>query len=382
MVAWASVFATFMVARKVYENWHWWLVIDSVSLCLYFTRRLYLTTLLFALYLALIVDRHARMAPQPADSRRMRPSELERSPSAMCPGRAHSRSSASGRVSSTTATVWRAATGCIHCVFRRRCAAELGIDREWECRVLERAEAAGSGTDRSSAASRAKAFWSRAGWPGGHGRPRKCARRTEHRMHRATRATHSRALPVPQGAAHDEPGRLDRPLSGRAGATGPRADRRPIGAAAARAPAIRCGRASWRSSPCRLRPRPCCATAICTRRTSYSARKVRSCSIGNTPTFRTRCGIWRDGPATTIFAPIPGDYCWRAIWAAADAPEDSARLEQLVWLYDYVCLLWCEVYAKLRPDVPGDGHIRPGAPAGAAPRREPAVVAPGKVPAH
>ena len=55
MVAWASVFATFMVARKVYENWHWWLVIDSVSLCLYFTRRLYLTTLLFALYLALII---------------------------------------------------------------------------------------------------------------------------------------------------------------------------------------------------------------------------------------------------------------------------------------------------------------------------------------
>jgi thiamine kinase-like enzyme len=36
------------------------------------------------------------------------------------------------------------------------------------------------------------------------------------------------------------------------------------------------------------------------------------------------------------------------------SPEDSARLEQLVWLYDYVCLLWCEVYAKLRPDVPGD----------------------------
>jgi nicotinamide mononucleotide transporter len=55
MVTWASVFATFLVARKVYENWHWWLVIDAVSLCLYFSRRLYLTMLLFALYLALIV---------------------------------------------------------------------------------------------------------------------------------------------------------------------------------------------------------------------------------------------------------------------------------------------------------------------------------------
>ena len=55
MVTWSSVLATFLVARKVYENWHWWLVIDSVSLCLYFTRHLYLTMLLFGLYLVLIV---------------------------------------------------------------------------------------------------------------------------------------------------------------------------------------------------------------------------------------------------------------------------------------------------------------------------------------
>jgi nicotinamide mononucleotide transporter len=55
MVTWSSVFATFLVARKVYENWHWWLVIDSVGLCLYFNRHLYVTTLLFGLYLILIV---------------------------------------------------------------------------------------------------------------------------------------------------------------------------------------------------------------------------------------------------------------------------------------------------------------------------------------
>jgi len=55
MVTWASVLATFLVARKIYENWHWWFVIDSVSMCLYFTRHLYLTMLLFALYLVLIV---------------------------------------------------------------------------------------------------------------------------------------------------------------------------------------------------------------------------------------------------------------------------------------------------------------------------------------
>ncbi|HEX4153301.1 MAG TPA: nicotinamide riboside transporter PnuC [Steroidobacteraceae bacterium] len=54
MVTWASVFATFLVARKVYENWHWWLLIDSASACLSFRRHLYLTMLLFALYLVLI----------------------------------------------------------------------------------------------------------------------------------------------------------------------------------------------------------------------------------------------------------------------------------------------------------------------------------------
>jgi nicotinamide mononucleotide transporter len=55
MVTWSSVFATFLVARKVYENWHWWLVIDSVSLGLDYSRRLYLTMLLFGLYLLLIM---------------------------------------------------------------------------------------------------------------------------------------------------------------------------------------------------------------------------------------------------------------------------------------------------------------------------------------
>jgi nicotinamide mononucleotide transporter len=55
LVTWSSVFATFLVARKVYENWHWWLVIDSTSLGLYFTRRLYVTMVLFGLYLVLIV---------------------------------------------------------------------------------------------------------------------------------------------------------------------------------------------------------------------------------------------------------------------------------------------------------------------------------------
>jgi nicotinamide mononucleotide transporter len=69
MATWASVFATFLVARKVYENWHWWLVIDSLSLWLYFTRGLYVTMLLFMIYLLLIVAgmREWRRVFAPAD---------------------------------------------------------------------------------------------------------------------------------------------------------------------------------------------------------------------------------------------------------------------------------------------------------------------------
>ena len=54
MVTWSSAFATFLVALKVYENWHWWLVIDSVALFVYYRRGLYPTMLLFALYLVMI----------------------------------------------------------------------------------------------------------------------------------------------------------------------------------------------------------------------------------------------------------------------------------------------------------------------------------------
>lgn len=55
MTAWSSVFATYLVARKVYENWYWWLAIDSADLYLFFARHLYVTMLLFGLYLILIV---------------------------------------------------------------------------------------------------------------------------------------------------------------------------------------------------------------------------------------------------------------------------------------------------------------------------------------
>lgn len=51
----AAIVTTWMVARKVLENWIYWFVIDSVSVYLYTARDLYLTAGLFLLYLVLVV---------------------------------------------------------------------------------------------------------------------------------------------------------------------------------------------------------------------------------------------------------------------------------------------------------------------------------------
>jgi nicotinamide mononucleotide transporter len=54
-VTWGAVVATFMVARKVLENWIYWFVIDAVSVGLYLSRDLVFTSALFVVYLVLIV---------------------------------------------------------------------------------------------------------------------------------------------------------------------------------------------------------------------------------------------------------------------------------------------------------------------------------------
>ena len=52
---WYAVVTTYMVTRKILENWAYWFVIDSVSVYLYYSRGLYLTALLFIAYLVIIV---------------------------------------------------------------------------------------------------------------------------------------------------------------------------------------------------------------------------------------------------------------------------------------------------------------------------------------
>mgnify|MGYP001303677438 FL=1 len=45
-----SILATYMVTKKVLGNWLYWIVIDAVSVYLYFSRDLHLTSLLFIVY--------------------------------------------------------------------------------------------------------------------------------------------------------------------------------------------------------------------------------------------------------------------------------------------------------------------------------------------
>ena len=45
-----SIISTYMVTKKILENWLYWIVIDTVSVYLYFSRDLHLTSLLFIAY--------------------------------------------------------------------------------------------------------------------------------------------------------------------------------------------------------------------------------------------------------------------------------------------------------------------------------------------
>jgi len=55
LVTWGSVVATYMVAKKLLENWIYWLVIDSISILLFISRDLWPTALLFGIYIIIII---------------------------------------------------------------------------------------------------------------------------------------------------------------------------------------------------------------------------------------------------------------------------------------------------------------------------------------
>lgn len=54
LTTWSAIWATFLVARKVLENWWYWLAIDFASVFIYWARDLQLTSLLFVIYVIMI----------------------------------------------------------------------------------------------------------------------------------------------------------------------------------------------------------------------------------------------------------------------------------------------------------------------------------------
>lgn len=65
-----AVFTTYMLTKKVLENWLYWLVIDAVSIYIYINKGFYLTAVLFAIYtlLALIAYRQWKLEYKNSES--------------------------------------------------------------------------------------------------------------------------------------------------------------------------------------------------------------------------------------------------------------------------------------------------------------------------
>ena len=55
LTTWGAMLTTYMVANKIFENWHYWFVIDGVSIFIYLSRDLNVTAILFVIYLVLVV---------------------------------------------------------------------------------------------------------------------------------------------------------------------------------------------------------------------------------------------------------------------------------------------------------------------------------------
>lgn len=59
-----SIFATYMIVKKVLENWLYWIVIDATSIYLYDQRELEQTAILFALYTVIAIFGYFSWAKQ------------------------------------------------------------------------------------------------------------------------------------------------------------------------------------------------------------------------------------------------------------------------------------------------------------------------------
>jgi len=62
--------------------------------------------------------------------------------------------------------------------------------------------------------------------------------------------------------------------------------------------------------------------------------------------------------ANNNFGPQSSAQLLRDYLQAEPAAGEWARYKLLIWLYDYICLLWSELYLRLRPDASGSVAAR------------------------
>jgi nicotinamide mononucleotide transporter len=65
-VTWSSVVTTWMVARRLIENWLYWVVIDGLAAYLYFSQQMLVTALLFLLYVGIVIHGYVQWRRQQA----------------------------------------------------------------------------------------------------------------------------------------------------------------------------------------------------------------------------------------------------------------------------------------------------------------------------
>ena len=222
------------------------------------------------------------------------------------------------------------------------CAAEFGIDREWECRVLGRAQAAGLAPTVECCEPRQGILVAR--WVAGGAWTPAQVRHAENIECMAQLARRIHALPVPPGARMMNPAAWIANFRDALVRLDPGGARRPQSAADACLAA--------------LAQLPPPAPVLC--HSDLHPQNIVLAAHG--PVLLD----WEYAHVSDPLWDLAGWCCNNDLCAETrrlllasylgrqPSAEDAWRLDHLGWLYDYVCLLWSDVYATLRPEIPGD----------------------------
>jgi thiamine kinase len=224
-------------------------------------------------------------------------------------------------------------------------APELGLDRGWECRVLERAVAAGIAPRIEFCDPPQGILVAR--WVDGAAWTSEQARRPESTADVALLMRRIHALPVPPAARTMSPGAWIAHYHEALEGAGAEAKHRRAQGSGVEA------RLAALARP----PRP--AAVLC--HSDLHPQNLIAADQGLVLLD------WEYAHVSEPFWDLAGWTCNNDLGADSrrlllqsylgrpPATDDEARLQTLIWLYDYVCLLWSDLYLRLRKGAGADG---------------------------